>query len=142
MNTSIISRGSAALAATALITAAIAAPAFPSSAPTAGKLTGAYKTTIAGDRALGGHLNGTWTITFAKSGRYTVREDSRVGERGTAAITVHRITFGHETGFLACPGSGIYKWKLTGKRLKFTRIKDSACPGRAGVLAHTFTKVS
>jgi hypothetical protein len=78
----------------------------------------------------------------SEGGRYTVREGGRVGERGTVAITAHGISFGHETGFLACPGCGLYKWELTGKRLKFTRIKDRACPGRAGVLAQAFTRVS
>jgi hypothetical protein len=141
MNNPSLRRAAAVLAGSALIAALATAPTMASTSQASRQLAGTYQTTIAHDPALGGHLNGTWTITFTKNGAYTVKEDGRVGERGKASITPNRITFGHETGFLACPTSGLYKWKLTGKRLKFSRIRDKSCPGRAGVLAHHFTRV-
>ena len=47
----------------------------------------------------------------------------------------------HRVGF--CPGTGVYKFKVKGKTLKFTLVSDknAACAGRRGVLtAGPFTK--
>jgi hypothetical protein len=109
-----------------------------------GGLSGTFKTKIKGDSALGGHLNGTWTITF-KNGTYKVTDDGHPITSGKYAITGSNITFKGEHGANSCPKTGKYKFKLEDKTLKFTKISDSnssQCAGRVGVLAHTFTKVS
>ena len=109
----------------------------------AGGPSGTYKTVIQGDSALGGHLNGTWKIKF-KAGAYHVSDNGHAITHGTFTISGHRISLTDTGGANACTGTGVYKFKIAGKTLTFTKIKDSkSCAGRAGVLSgHTFTKVS
>ena len=46
-----------------------------------------------------------------------------------------------ETGSGACPTSGTYTFKVTGRHLAFTRIADAGCPPRGIVLAGSYTKL-
>ena len=124
------------------ITASVAAAlALSSAALAAGTLSGTYKTKITGT-ALGGSLNGTWTIKF-KSGNYTVTDEGIAVVHGKYSIKGTKITLNDKSGKDACPGPGIYKFKPTGKKLKFTRVSDpnENCIGRVTVLAGSYTKV-
>jgi hypothetical protein len=118
------------------LTAAVAAALVLASAAFAGgTITGTYTTTITGNTT----LKGTWVLAFAKNGTYTVSENGHAVIRGTSTSTPVTVTFGHETGPLACTAGAKYTWKRNGKTLKLTRVKDT-CPGRAAVLAHLFTQ--
>jgi hypothetical protein len=125
----------------AITAAAIAALAFSPAALAAGGLSGKYKTKIISDHALGGSLNGTWTLDFKPNGSYTVTDDGTIVIRGKFTSTASKITLSHEKGTAACPATGRYSYKLTAQTLKFSRISDPTCPGRSGVLANTFKTV-
>jgi hypothetical protein len=107
------------------------------------KLAGTWQTTIK-TTALGGQLNGVWTIKFkAKGHHYIVTDAGQVVTQGNYKVKGKDITFHDQTGPLACPGAGKYSFHLSGTTLTFTMIKDSPkCPGRQAVLAGTFTKLS
>jgi hypothetical protein len=121
-----------ALAALVVVALASAATAFAG-----GTLPGTYRATIASPAA----IKGTWALTFAKGGGYTVVSKGRVHLRGTYSATGSKLTLGHETGDGACSKPGTYAWKKSGKTLKLTRVHDPAvCSGRIAVLAHAFTQ--
>jgi hypothetical protein len=102
-----------------------------------GTVAGKYATTIKSPA----EFKGTWVLNLAKGGTYTVANNGQIFVHGKYAVTGSKITFGHESGEGACPKTGKYTWKKSGKTLKFTRVSDSpACSGRSGVLAHTFTQ--
>ena len=134
-------RGGALVAATQMKQLAIAAwlvaaLALSSVALAGGTLPGRYTTTINSPA----QFKGTWTLNLAKGGAYRVG-NGQLRIRGKYSTTGSKITFGHETGDGACPKSGTYTWKKTGRTLKFTRVSDSPlCSGRSGVLAHMFTQ--
>jgi hypothetical protein len=121
-----------------LLTAVLA---LSAAASASGTLGGSYRTKI-GTAPLGGQLKGTWTIKFSH-GNYTVSSGSTVVVKGQYTISGSTVKLGHESGPLACASTGTYKYKISGKKLKFTRVSDgsSACGGRAAVLAGHFTKV-
>jgi hypothetical protein len=129
----------------ALAASVVAALGLCSVALAASTLSGTYKTKIH-TTALGGAVNGTWTIKF-KSGRYTAAQNSKVVVKGKNKITGSKITFKDTSGKDSCLGTGTtgtYKFKLKGNKLKFTKISDSnpRCQGRVVVLTSgTFTKV-
>ena len=108
----------------------------------ASSLSGTYKTKIH-TTALGGQLNGPWTINF-KSGTFKVSFNGKERIHGTYSIKGADITLKDGSGPDACPAPGTYKFKLSGKTLKFTKISDSnpACIGRQIVLKGTFTKTT
>jgi hypothetical protein len=107
----------------------------------AGTLSGTYKTKIH-TSALGGAVNGTWTIKF-KSGAYTVTDNGATVIHGKYKLKGSKITLTDKSGKDACPAPGTYSYKLSGKTLKFTKVSDSnpACVGRVTVLGGKFTKV-
>jgi hypothetical protein len=103
-----------------------------------GTIAGKYATTIKSPA----EFKGTWVLNLAKGGTYMVASKGQILVRGKYAVTGSKITFGHESGQGACPKTGKYTWKKSGKTLKFTRVSESpACSGRSGVLAHTFTQL-
>jgi opacity protein-like surface antigen len=110
-------------------------------AAAAGTLSGTYQAKI-GAQPLGGKLKGTWTIKFSH-GNYKVSDNGTAVVKGKYTISGAKVTLGHESGPAACPGSGTYTFKLSGKKLTFTRVNDgtAACAGRATVLAGHFTKI-
>lgn len=122
------------LAAVAVVT--LAALALSPGALAAGALSGKYRGKITS-----GFLKGTWTIDFYKSKKtYKV-----TGPFGT--LTGHNkysgstITFYKEAEGTICPGPGTYRYKLTGRTLKFTRLREP-CNPRAIVTARpTYRKV-
>jgi hypothetical protein len=121
-----------ALAASVLAALALPFPAFANSSA----ITGTYTTKI----TTPSQFKGTWTMTFAKGGGYTVADDGHIVIHGRYATTGSTITLGHESGPLSCAKTGTYTWRASATTLRFTRRSDAACTGRAGVLAHTFTR--
>jgi hypothetical protein len=121
----------------AVAASVVAALALSSAAVAGGTLPGKYGTTIKSPA----QFKGTWVLTLAKGGTYTILDSGQLLVRGKYSATGSRITFGHETGSGACAKSGTYTWKKTATTLKFTRVSDSPlCSGRSAVLAHTFTQ--
>jgi hypothetical protein len=107
--------------------------------------TGSYATNIPETHTpIGKVLSGTWTVTFGKSGSYTIQQNSEFGlsvgkgsyVRGTSFVIKTELPNTCGPGI----GTGIYKLKLSGKTLRFLRVKDP-CSVRRTVLAQTFTKV-
>jgi len=126
-----------ALAAVVLV-AGTAASAAPAAGP--GLSPHIYVAKIAGAKPT--LLNGTWRLAINSRG-FSVNKDGRAAVIGRVRITGNRVTFQDGTGPLACEGaqkSGTYTWRVAGKRLSFTRVKDS-CVGRRTVFAHAFTVV-
>jgi hypothetical protein len=125
-----------------LVASIIAALGLSSAALAAATLSGTYKTKLH-TSALGGALNGTWTIKF-KSGAYTVTDNGAVVVKGKYKIKGSKITLTDKTGKDVCPGSGTYKITKHGTKLKLKKISDtSACAGRVLVLtSHTLTKIA
>jgi hypothetical protein len=122
----------------AIAASVVTALVLSSAAVAGGTLVGKYSTKIASPA----QFKGTWVVNFTKSGTYTVADNGVIVVRGKYSATGSAVTLGHETGPAACAKTGRYTWKRSGKTLKFTRTSDSsACSGRSGVLAHTFTQV-
>jgi hypothetical protein len=120
-----------------VIGASIAAALMMSSTAFAGgTLVGKYSTKIANPAS----LKGTWVLNFAAGGTYTVSDNSHVVIHGKYSTAGSTVSLSHETGPAACARTGKYSWKRTGKTIKFTRVSDSTCAGRSGVLSHTFTQ--
>ena len=120
-----------------VVTAVAAALVTASVAHGAGGLHGTYRTTLKNPA----ELKGTWALTLAKRGTYTVAVNGQPAARGTYRSTATTITFVRETGG-PCKGSGTYAWTRSGKVLTFTRKREaSSCLARAIVLGHTFRQV-
>lgn len=87
-----------------------------------------------------GQLKGTWTINFVKPGSYIVSGPFPGTVHGKDTVSGSTLTLNHESAGSDCTGPGKYKFKLSGKTLKLTKISD-ACTTRATVTSHKFTKV-
>jgi hypothetical protein len=121
---------------TLLVTTATAL-AISSVALASGGLSGTYQTTIKSPA----QLKGTWSLTFAKGGKYTVAVNGQSVARGWYSTTGTTVTFARERGS-GCSGAGTYAWRKSGKTVTFTRKRESSsCQARATVLAHRFTQV-
>ena len=60
-------------------------------------------------------LNGVWKLTFLPGGKYTTSHPANaVVARGKVAVSGGTVTFGKETGPLACTTSGKYRWTYKG----------------------------
>ena len=119
----------------AFISALLVALALPSLALAGGPPAGRYATKIATPAP----LKGTWAISFANGGKYTISQNGAVVVRGHYLSVAPQIEFSKETGPKACPAAGYYNWKRSGKALTFHRLSDPQCAGRSLVLAHRFT---
>jgi hypothetical protein len=128
----------------AIVTALIAALAMSAVALASSTLSGTFKTTITGSGAntLHGALDGTWKVSF-KNGTYKVSDNGKAITKGKYTITGSTVSLTDKSGTGKCAGTGMYKFKLKGKKLTFTKVSDTtACAGRTGVLAHKFTKIT
>jgi hypothetical protein len=126
-----------ALAAVALIAGA-AASAAPAAAP--GLSPHIYVAKIRGAKPA--VLNGTWRVAINRP-FFSVNKDGRAAVIGRVQIVGNRVMFQDGTGPYACRGaqkSGTYTWRLAGKRLSLTRVKDT-CVGRRSVFSRSFTVV-
>jgi hypothetical protein len=98
-------------------------------------ISGTYRTTITKPAS----VEGTWTLDFKANGSVTVSLDGKVtGNHPSVKGSTLTAPGGH-----SCPTVGTYKIKLTGKKLKFTVIKDACKVGRKLILpGHTWIKIS
>ncbi len=142
VHSSLTRPGGAKMKRLAIVTTVLAALALASAALAASKVSGTYQTKLHSN-ALGGLLNGTWTLSF-KGGKYTVADNGKAVIDGKYTIKGNKVTLRDKSGPDACPAAGVYKFKLKGKTLKFTKVSDPnpACQGRVIVLKSAFTKVS
>jgi hypothetical protein len=100
---------------------------------------GTYTGTVGGS-ALGGKVKGTWTLAFA-SPNYTIGYNGSTVVKGSFSQSGGKVTFSDKSGKLACPGKGVYSYKVSGRTLTFKKVSDSSkCAGRIAVLAVPFTK--
>jgi hypothetical protein len=103
-------------------------------AAAARSIVGSYRTTISGSAIPA--LNGSWTVTFKRSGTYVIAKGGAVVLLGRDRVSGNSISLGHERGPMACSGveaSALYRWALSGRKLTMTAIKDR-CTGRRLVL--------
>jgi hypothetical protein len=87
-------------------------------------------------------LNAVWLIAFQRTA-FTVTRNRTVAIRGTVKIAGNHVTFHDVSGPFRCKGAqatGRYVWKITGTKLRFTRLADK-CPGRSTLLTATYTRV-
>jgi hypothetical protein len=105
-------------------------------------LNGTYKTTVH-STVLGGALNGTWTLKL-KNGAYHVADNGHPIVHGAYTVKGSKISLKDTGGTGKCPGTGVYKFKVSGKSVTFTKVHDAAaCIGRKTVLTSgPLTKVS
>ena len=124
----------------ASVTAVLAALVLCSVALASTPLSGAFNGNVGGS-ALGGKLKGLWTLTFSAP-NYTVAFAGTVVVHGTYTLSASKVTFSDKSGKDACPGKGVYTYKLQATTLTFKRVSDTnaKCAGRRAVLAATFTK--
>jgi hypothetical protein len=118
----------------ALIASLIASLAVPSLALADGPPAGKYTAKITTPAV----LKGTWTLTFVKSGSYTIAQGGKIVVRGHDLSIGPQMQMYKETGSKACKSIGFYNFKRTGKTLTFTKLSDPGCAGRALVLSHSF----
>jgi len=77
-----------------------------------------------------------WAVTFDDKGKFTATHNGELGVKGSYTVTKDEIEFSDEDGPFAGKGDdqkATYKWKLDGKKLTFTKVKDSS-EGRAAVV--------
>jgi hypothetical protein len=114
-------------------TAALAL-ALPSLALAGGPPAGTYSAKITTPP----ELKGTWVLSFAKGGTYTISQAGKVVVRGHDFAVGAQVKLSQETGSKACTSVGYYNFKRSGKTLTFAKLSDPKCAGRAFVLSHSF----
>jgi hypothetical protein len=117
----------------AAVASMIALLALPSVALAAGLPPGKYTAKV----TTPANLKGTWVLNFARGGTYTIADNGAVVVRGHFTST-SMIYLSGEKGPAACPQFGVYRWKRSGKTLRFTKVSDP-CAGRVAVLHNPFT---
>jgi hypothetical protein len=68
-----------------------------------------------------------WSIRFEEKGKYTVLLKGEPVVEGTYKVKKDTISFQNEKGKFADPEAkrvGTYRWKLKGKSITFTKVKD------------------
>jgi hypothetical protein len=116
------------------VTVALLALAITASAAVAsGGLSGTYKAKITKPAS----IKGVWEIKFA-SGRDTIILNGKVGGHGHYTISGSTLTFRPKG---TCHSPGKYKFKMTGTKVKFTKISDPCPSARPRILQRTWTKV-
>jgi hypothetical protein len=115
-----------------VVAAALALAAAPGTAAGGGFPHATFAATVSG--ASPRFLDGPWRISFLAGGRYTTEHPlNEPVARGRIAVSGGTVTFGRETGPVACSTAGRYRWRYDGTRLRFAAIAD-ACGGRETVL--------
>ena len=77
-----------------------------------------------------------WAVTFDGKGKFSVTRDGKDAVMGSYKVTKDELQITDEAGPQAATGdakTAVYKWKLDGKKLSFTKVKDEA-GGRAAVV--------
>jgi hypothetical protein len=135
-----------------LIAAATAVLEMPATAQLA--LRGTYDVTLsAGDVKVPAAAQippdamvGTWSVAFGADHTYSVTHDGKEHVTGKYTMNGDEIVFNDINGDYACKGGdapeGVYRIKLEGDTLTFTKVKDDECPGRvAAMTPKPFTAV-
>ena len=95
-------------------------------------LSGTYRATIGGGPAA---LNGYWQLQFRpNSVVHTIRNGKLVVVGKAFWAGNRRVTFTDRSGPYACSSSersGTYGYRLSGKRLTFSVVRDSASDGNS-----------
>ena len=127
---------------TALVVVVSLALCSVAAAAASSSLNGTYKTTV-NSTVLGGALNGTWTVKL-KNGAFHVADNGHPIVHGKYTINGRKISLTDTGGTGKCPGTGVYKFKVSGKSVTMTKVHDAAaCIGRKTVLTSgPLTKVS
>ena len=108
----------------------LCAVAAASAAPGASTgLPGTYTTNIP-------EFGGRYSLTLAPNGIYVVA-GSNSRSRGKWRTSGRAITFSKQGD---CPGTGIYTWKLTGKRLAFKEKSDGCTDRPLLLVGSVFTR--
>jgi hypothetical protein len=84
-----------------------------------------------------------WAVSFDGKGKFTVTRDGEEAVKGSYKATADELEITDEDGPLASKGeakTATYKWKLDGKKLTFTKVKDEAGGRAAVVTAGPWTK--
>ena len=71
----------------------------------------------------------TWAVTFDSKGKFKVTRDGQEGLTGSYKVTKDEVELTDEEGPFAGKGdlkACTYKWKLDGKKLTFTKVKDES----------------
>jgi hypothetical protein len=77
-----------------------------------------------------------WAVTFDGKGKFKVTRDGQEGLTGSYKVTKDEIELTDEEGPFAGKGDQkacTYKWKLDGKKLTFTKVKDES-EGRSAII--------
>jgi hypothetical protein len=104
-------------------------------------LTGQFQTVISGKNSA---LNGTWVLSFAPNGFYTVAKKPRLNTvlvAGSSAISGKKLLLSDLQGRLACKAPAAYMFNLSGKTVRFKKLNDP-CAGRLALLKASWTKIS
>jgi hypothetical protein len=123
---------------TLIAAAAVALAIPPSVASAAAAPHGTYRGVVPSPLPLAG----AWTLDF-QGHNETVTYKGAVVVQSEFTISGNKITFDDQSGPDACSVPGVYKFKLTGKKLNFTLLSDSSskCSGRELIFSETFTRV-
>ena len=73
------------------------------------------------------HEDIAWAVTFDGKGKFSVTREGKDAIKGTVKIKKDEIEFTDEEGDIAGKDENqkyTYKWKLDGKKLTFTKVKD------------------
>jgi hypothetical protein len=98
------------------------------------RLNGTYTTTVQGSTVLAGALNGTWKVKL-KNGAYHVSDSGHPIVHGNYMLKGNKISLKDTGGEGKCPGTGVYKFKVSGNSITMTKVHDAAaCVGRETVL--------
>lgn len=95
---------------------------------------GTYVVTLAPADTGRAELAGSWDVTYAPDGRYTVRRNGETVVQGAYDLRLDELTTRDETGPRACAGPGTYRWAVNARgELVVGRLSD-ACEGRTRFL--------
>jgi hypothetical protein len=130
--------GSAKSSAEATVTRSSAAP---------HQLLGKWRRNVTAAVKVGGiaKKRGVWSIVIGKGGGrtensieiYAPGDNPKFPATGSGiTVTGNRLSFTPNSGFeyAFCFSKGIYRWKVSGRSLAFTKVSDK-CPARTAVLA-------
>lgn len=83
-----------------------------------------------------------WSMSFDGKGKLSVARGDKEVVKLDYKVTKDEIEFSHETGEIADKDAkpGTYKWKLDGKNLTFTKVKDDSVGRSQAITNGAWTK--
>jgi hypothetical protein len=117
-------------------------------------LVGTYAATLhvedvkipAGSEIPTAQIAGEWSVAFGADHTYSVKQNNIEQVTGTYTLQGDELELTDTSGEFACKGGdapqGVYRVKLDGPALTFTKVKDEECAGRvATITAKPFQRV-